>query len=99
MQVKLDEEELTRSIIGAIGQLDTYELPDAKAYSNLKRYLTGYDSGTRQQLRDEVLATTEADFQAFGALLNQAFIAPRIAVLCDEKNAQQHTFNKTLPLL
>ena len=99
MQVKLDEEELTRSIIGAIGQMDAYELPDAKAYSNLKRYLTGYDLGIRQQLRDEVLATTEGDFHAFGTLLDQAFRAPRIAVLCDEKSAKEHHIDTTLALL
>ena len=99
MQVKLDEEELTRSIIGAIGQMDAYELPDAKAYSDLKRYLTGYDLGIRQQLRDEVLATTEGDFHAFGTLLDQAFRAPRIAVLCDEKSAKEHHIDTTLALL
>ena len=38
----LSDDELTRAIIGAIGQLDAYQLPDSKGYSDLGRYLFGF---------------------------------------------------------
>ena len=37
----LDETEVTRTIIGTIGDLDFYRLPDAKGYSSMQRYLIG----------------------------------------------------------
>ena len=54
--LKLNEDELTRALIGAIGQLDAYQLPDAKGYSSCMRYLINYTDEERQKLRDEVLA-------------------------------------------
>lgn len=80
--LQLSEDELTRALIGAIGQLDAYQLPDAKGYSSTARYLLNYTDAERQQLRDEVLATTQADFNAFGDILNRVFSDPGIAVLC-----------------
>lgn len=32
-QLDMDEETLTKSIIGTIGDVDSYQLPDAKGYS------------------------------------------------------------------
>jgi presequence protease len=78
----LSEDELTRSLIGAIGQLDSYQLPDAKGYSDCMRYLLNYTPEERQKLRDEVLATTQADFNAFGEVLLKAFEQHDITVLC-----------------
>jgi presequence protease len=65
----ISEAELTKSIIGAIGGLDAYQLPDAKGFTSLQRYLVGRTDAARQQLRDEVLSTTAADFKAFGETL------------------------------
>ncbi len=66
----LSEDELTRSIIGAIGDIDGYQLPDAKGYSALLRYMTGYSDEERQRIRDQVLATSSADFHAFADVLD-----------------------------
>jgi Zn-dependent M16 (insulinase) family peptidase len=85
--LKLDEAELTRSLIGAIGQLDAYMLPDSKSFTNAKRQLLGYTESKRQQLRDEVLSTTQQHFNQFGEILDTAFHNPRVAVLCDEESA------------
>jgi Zn-dependent M16 (insulinase) family peptidase len=71
----LPDDELTKSIIGAIGAIDAYQLPDAKGYSSMQRHLIGYADEERQAFRDEVFATKWADFRSFaGALdgLNQA---------------------------
>ena len=67
--LELDDSELTKAIIGTIGDLDSYLLPDAKGWTALTRRLLAYDDTRRQQFRNEVLATTPADFNAFGAPL------------------------------
>ena len=70
-QVDLSEDEITKSIIGAIGQLDAYQLPDAKGNTSMFRYLIGLTDEMRQQRRDEVLGTTVADFRAFADVLER----------------------------
>jgi Zn-dependent M16 (insulinase) family peptidase len=80
--LQLSDDELTRALIGAIGQLDAYQLPDAKGYASTMRYLIDYTDEERQQLRDEVLATTQEHFNAFGRVLSKAFKNPSVAVLC-----------------
>jgi Zn-dependent M16 (insulinase) family peptidase len=76
----LSESELTKSIIGTISDLDAYQLPDAKGWTSMVRHLIGYSDEMRQQVRDEVLATTADDFHAFGAVLEEA--QPRAQVVC-----------------
>jgi len=63
--VALDPATVERAIIGTIGDMDAYQLPDAKGYTALVRYLTSVSDEYRQQIRDQVLATTPADFVAF----------------------------------
>ena len=65
----LSEEELTKSIIGAIGDLDGYMLPDTKGYISMIRYLTKDTEEMRQQMREELLGTRSSDFRAMGKVL------------------------------
>ncbi|MCB9454060.1 MAG: insulinase family protein [Anaerolineaceae bacterium] len=67
--LEISTNELEKTIIGSIGQLDHYQLPDAKGYSSLARYLIGYTHEQRQQMRDEVLGTTATDVRRFGEAL------------------------------
>lgn len=77
----LSDDELTRSIIGAIGSIDAYQLPDAKGFTSMTRYLTN-DSDERQQtFRDQLLSTTVEDFRALGEVLTQVNEAGEIVVL------------------
>jgi Zn-dependent M16 (insulinase) family peptidase len=69
-EIRLDDNELTRALIGAIGGIDTYLLPDAKGYTDMMRYLTGQTDEKRQKRRDEILATTEKQFREFGEYLS-----------------------------
>jgi Zn-dependent M16 (insulinase) family peptidase len=85
--LKFSDEELTRALIGTIGQLDAYQLPDTKGYASAMRYLIDYTDKERQKLRDEVLATTQAHFNAFGQVIRKAFDNPAIAVLCSSDAA------------
>jgi presequence protease len=77
----VSDDEVTKCIIGVIGDLDSHELPDAKGYSSMTRYLLGTSEDIRQQLRDEVLSTTAAHFTQFADVLDQVKSHGQIAVV------------------
>jgi Zn-dependent M16 (insulinase) family peptidase len=68
--LQLSDSELTKTIIGAIGDLDAYQLPDAKGFTSLIRYLVGIEDPERQQYRDELLSTSIDDFHKLADILN-----------------------------
>ena len=63
--VTINRDELEKSIIGAIGEIDAYQLPDAKGFTALIRHLTHQDDAYLQTNRDQAMATTEQDFRTF----------------------------------
>lgn len=77
----LSKQELTKAIIGAIGDLDAYQLPDAQGYTALVRHLIAMDDVKRQKIRDEVLSTTKTHFHQFGEALAAADGAGQTIVL------------------
>jgi Zn-dependent M16 (insulinase) family peptidase len=79
--LELNDDELTKGIIGAIGELDSYQLPDAKGYTSMVRNLIGVDDAYRQKMRDEVLSTTAKDFRVFGEALSGLAAAGLVVVL------------------
>lgn len=68
-QLNIDGHEVTKTIIGVIGTMDAYQLPDAKGYTSLTRHILGITDSYRQQKRDELLATTPAHFRQLGEAL------------------------------
>uniref|UniRef100_A0A0E0K5I3 Peptidase M16C associated domain-containing protein n=1 Tax=Oryza punctata TaxID=4537 RepID=A0A0E0K5I3_ORYPU len=64
-ELEMDDDCLTKAIIGTIGDVDSYQLPDAKGYSSLMRYLLGITEEERQQRREEILSTSLKDFKEF----------------------------------
>ena len=68
-EAALDDKELTRNVVGAIGSLDAYQLPDARGFSALVRSLVGLTDPQRQTYRDELLHTTAPDVRAFADAL------------------------------
>ena len=74
-------DELTKAIIGTIGDFDAYQLPDAKGYTSMVRHLTGIDDDYRQQMRDQVLGTRSQSFTAFADVLDEVKDRGRVAVL------------------
>lgn len=68
-ELELSEAEITKAIIGTIGDMDAHLLPDAKGFTSMVHHLIGYTNEMRQQMRDEVLSTKSADFKAFGDAL------------------------------
>jgi len=67
-ETHLDKAELTKSIIGAIGDLDTHMLPDTKGYTAMMRHLAHDTEAARQQMREEILGTETKHFKAMGKL-------------------------------
>ncbi|XP_068637041.1 presequence protease 2, chloroplastic/mitochondrial-like isoform X2 [Aristolochia californica] len=63
--LELDEDTLMKAIIGTIGDVDSYQLPDAKGYSSMLRYLLGITEEERQMRRGEILSTSLKDFKEF----------------------------------
>ncbi|QHO34395.1 hypothetical protein HN51_027949 [Arachis hypogaea] len=64
-ELEMDNDTLTKAIIGTIGDVDSYQLPDAKGYSSMLRYLLGITEEERQRRREEILATSLKDFKEF----------------------------------
>jgi Zn-dependent M16 (insulinase) family peptidase len=80
----LAQEELTRSIIGTIGGIDRYMLPDAKGYTGLVRHLIGDTDEDRQRRREQVLGASLADFKAIADVLDAVAEKGQVAVLGSE---------------
>uniref|UniRef100_A0A1J3IA74 Presequence protease 1, chloroplastic/mitochondrial n=1 Tax=Noccaea caerulescens TaxID=107243 RepID=A0A1J3IA74_NOCCA len=66
----VDQETLTKAIIGTIGDVDSYQLPDAKGYSSLLRHLLGVTDEERQRKREEILTTSLKDFKDFAGAID-----------------------------
>lgn len=77
----ISETELVRAIIGVVGNLDTYMLPDTKGFTALQWHLQGTSVENRQRIRDQILGTSLADIRgladAFAAIAQNG----RVAVL------------------
>lgn len=67
--LEINDQEVTRSIIGAISDIDSYQLPDAKGWTSMVRYLVGETDEMLQKMRDEVLTTTADDFHNFAGVI------------------------------
>jgi Zn-dependent M16 (insulinase) family peptidase len=89
LNLDLNADDLTKDIIGAIGEMDAYQLPDAKGYTSMQRYLAGDDDEKRQQRRDQILSTRAADFHALGDVLDQAAHEAQVVVLGSESAVSQ----------
>lgn len=68
-EMEMDDDTLTKAIIGTIGDVDSYQLPDSKGYSSLLRYLMGVTEEERQRRREEILSTSLIDFKEFAGAI------------------------------
>ena len=87
--IKLNDDELTKSIIGTIGDIDKYKLPDAKGYTSMARYLTGETDKDLQQMREQVLSTEPADFKSFSHQLDAVKEKGMVKVLGSQSSIQE----------
>jgi Zn-dependent M16 (insulinase) family peptidase len=65
----LTDDEKVKSIIGTIGDIDQYRLPDAKGFLSMTRQLSGETDKDRQGIRDQILGTSASDFNNFVQIL------------------------------
>jgi Zn-dependent M16 (insulinase) family peptidase len=79
--MRIDPQELERSIIGTIGEIDSYMLPDMLGYVSLQRHLIGVTDVMRARTRAEVLATTQEDLHTAAQAFTSLPDSPLIKVL------------------
>ena len=84
-QTSLTQADVDKIIIGVIGQMDQYLLPDAKGFRSMVYHLNGDTDALRQRLRDDVLATTVSDVRAFADQLDQVTQHGTVVVLGSEQ--------------
>jgi presequence protease len=89
--INLSDDELTKGIIGAIGDIDDYKLPDAKGYSSMSQQLARITDEDRQQVRDEVLGTTKQDFRNFADVLEAFKTDGIVKILGSGKSIEEIT--------
>jgi presequence protease len=68
-EVSMDQDALTKAIIGTIGDVDSYQLPDAKGRTAFMRHLLGVTDEERQLRREQILSTSNKDFRDFAEVL------------------------------
>jgi Zn-dependent M16 (insulinase) family peptidase len=88
-EVEMGDDELVKGVIGTIGDIDQYQLPDAKGYTSMVRHLTGETEERRQKTRDEVLGSTIKDFRSLGEILDSAMPKGIVKVLGSETAVQE----------
>lgn len=99
--VDLGENDLIRSIIGAISSIDSYRLPDAKGFTSMVRHLTNDSAEERLRIRTEVLETTEADYRRFADALEAIKDHGKVVVLGSQSaiDAANESMTEKLELL
>jgi Zn-dependent M16 (insulinase) family peptidase len=61
--------------------MDAYQLPDAKGYSAMARYLAGDTLESRQECREQILSTSADDFHRFGDVLEKLNQTGRVVAM------------------
>jgi Zn-dependent M16 (insulinase) family peptidase len=84
-RVELDDDELARSITGAIAGMDAGPLPDEQGFTSMARTLCGQEDERRQRLRQELLHTTPAHFKAFADVLDAVRAQGHVVVMAAEE--------------
>jgi hypothetical protein len=77
----ISEAELVKSIIGVIGHVDDYQLPDAKGLTSTLRYLMHETDDNLQRYREEILSAKPEDFRAFGTALDALATQGRVVAM------------------
>ena len=103
-EVEIGQADVARSIIGTIGEIDRYQLPEAQGFTSMTRYLANESDASIQQLRAEVLAATVREFREFAGVLTELARRGRVVVMASPEvvqvaNAQAGGFLHPLPIL
>lgn len=86
LDLNIDTDEIDRAVIGAIGDMDTYLLPDAKGFISMGRFLSGDTDENRRRLREEILSTKLENFHDFGRQLESFAGHGQVIVMGSKEN-------------
>lgn len=91
-----DKKEMTKYIIGTIGDLDTPLTPSMKGDRAIEQYLGKISDDEIQHERDEILSTTDEDIRKFAQLFADVMKQDYICVLGNELKIKDNKeiFNK-----
>ncbi len=98
--LKLEERDLRRLIIGTISDWDRPLNPGQKGMVAVRRYLRGDTLAMLQKERDEILGTTVEDLKGFAPLVEKVMAQDMLCVVGNEKKIAEDKdlFKKILPL-
>lgn len=83
---QLDQEEINKAIVGAIGDMDRYQLPDDQGVTSMLRHFTGETDKQRQELRREIFNTSTTHFRDLGEWLHYLREKGEVVVLGDKSS-------------
>ena len=88
---KLDigAEELERAVIGTVGDIDSYMLPDAQGHASIARHWAGDSDQARQEVRRQVMTTTLGDLRAAGEVMRRAMQDAPVVVLGSQEQLEE----------
>ncbi|WP_432738457.1 insulinase family protein [Maridesulfovibrio sp. FT414] len=92
----MNSDELEKAVLGGIGEIDSYMLPDAKGYTSMVRHLCREDAAFRQSIREQVLGCSEKDFRNFAKAAQAVAKHGDIVVLGSKKAMQESGLNMKL---
>lgn len=87
--LEVNSDELEKAILGGIGEIDGYMLPDAKGYTSMVRYLSNENADFRQSIREQVLGCSENDFREFAGAAQSVAEHGDIVVIGSKKTMQE----------
>lgn len=99
-QYEADEREMTKTIIGAISELDIPLTPVTKGLRGLSAFYSHVTAEDLQRERDEILDATDADIRALAPLLEAVLSDGAKCVVGNETQIRAHAeaFSQVRPL-
>ena len=95
-----DEAEMHKFIIGEISSLDYPYSPERKGTQATEDFITGFGQADKQQIRDEVLATSVEDIRSFADMIEDLMGKNHYAVFGNEDKIRQNAglFDTIIPV-
>ena len=88
-QFEADEREMTKYIIGTLGNMDAPLYPEGKGQRAITAYLKKLTLEELQKERDEILGATDADIRALADLVESVLSDGNFCVIGNENNIQK----------
>ena len=85
LRAPLPPAEMTKAVVSAVGEMDAPQTADQKGFTSMARHLLGVTEAERQTWRDQVLATSHADFCDFADRLDAVRADGAICVVGSEE--------------